>query len=87
MPISSFTADLIGFAGMFCIVGGFAYSNISTNMNMVLFNLVNLTGAILLLISLSVNYNLPTVVLEIVWVCIALFGLGKIFVNRGKTTE
>lgn len=87
MPISSFTADLIGFAGSFCIVSAFAYSNFVKNMNMILFNLANLIGAIFLIISLTVNYNLPTMVLEIVWVGIALFGLGKIFLNRGKTVE
>lgn len=87
MPISSFTADLVGFAGSFCIVSAFAYSNFVKDMNMVLFNLVNLTGAILLIISLTVNYNLPTMVLEIVWVGIALFGLMKIFLNRKKAVK
>ncbi len=80
--ISSFTADLIGFAGMFCIVSAFAYSNVAKAMNMVLFNLTNLAGAILLTISLLVNYNLPTLVLEVVWMAIALFGLGKEFMRR-----
>ncbi|WP_114520174.1 hypothetical protein [Altererythrobacter sp. ZODW24] len=80
--ISSFTADLIGFAGMFCIVSAFAYSNVAKVMNMILFNLTNLLGAILLTISLLVNYNLPTLVLEIVWMGIALFGLAKEFKRR-----
>ena len=82
--ISSFTADLIGFAGMFCIVGAFAYSNLSKAMNMVLFNLVNLLGALLLIVSLTVNFNLPTMVLEIVWVCIALFGLFRIWIGKRR---
>jgi len=87
MPISSFTADLIGFAGMFCIVGAFAYSNLAKEMNMILFNLVNLAGAVLLIISLTVNFNLPTMVLEIVWVGIALFGLGREFVRRRNAAQ
>jgi len=82
--LSPFAADLIGFAGSFCIVGAFAYSNLSQNMNMVLFNLVNLLGALLLIVSLTVNYNLPTMVLEIVWVGIALFGLFRIWLDRRK---
>ncbi|RZV31697.1 MAG: hypothetical protein EX262_08610 [Sphingomonadaceae bacterium] len=86
MPISPFAADLIGFAGSFCIVAAFAYSNLSKNMNMILFNLVNLTGALLLIISLTVNYNLPTMVLEIVWVGIALFGLVRELSRRLKAT-
>ncbi|MEP2235120.1 MAG: hypothetical protein ABJM58_02830 [Alteripontixanthobacter sp.] len=82
--LSPFAADLIGFAGSFCIVGAFAYSNLSQSMNMVLFNLVNLLGALLLIVSLTVNYNLPTMVLEIVWVGIALFGLFRVWLDRRK---
>lgn len=84
MPISSFTADLIGFAGSFCIVGAFAYSNLVKDMNMILFNLTNLIGALLLIVSLTVNFNLPTMVLEIVWVGIALFGLFKTWLDQRK---
>ncbi len=82
--ISSFTADLIGFAGMFCIVSAFAYSNVVKLLNMLLFNFTNLVGAVLLTISLLVNFNLPTFVLEIVWIAISLFGLGKEIARRRK---
>jgi hypothetical protein len=53
-------------------------------MNMVLFNLVNFIGAALLTVSLTVNFNLPTLVLEIVWMAIALFGLGRTLLARRK---
>ncbi len=75
--ITPFAADLIGFAGSFCIVAAYAYSNVSKSMNMVAFNLVNFIGAALLAVSLTVNYNLPTLVLEFVWMAIALFGLAR----------
>ena len=75
--ISSFAADMIGFAGSFCIVAAFAYSNMAKRLNLLAFNLVNLVGAALLATSLTVNYNLPTMVLEIVWMIIALFGIVK----------
>ncbi len=58
-------------------MGAYAYSNMAKTMNMVLFNIVNFIGAALLTVSLTVNFNLPTMVLEIVWMAIALFGLGK----------
>lgn len=77
IPISSFAADLVGFAGSFCIVAAYAYSNLAKAMNMVAFNLLNLVGAALLTVSLMVNFNLPTLVLEIVWMAIALFGLAR----------
>ncbi len=82
--ITPFAADMIGFAGSFCIVAAYAYSNIAKAMNMVVFNLVNFIGAALLAVSLTVNYNLPTLVLEIVWMGIALFGLGKAMLGRKR---
>lgn len=87
MPgISSFAADLIGFAGSFCIVAAFAYSNMAKAMNLLLFNSVNFIGAALLAISLTVNYNLPTMVLEIVWMVIALFGIVKALRTRKSSS-
>lgn len=76
-PISSFAADLIGFAGSFLIVSAYAYSNMTARMNLLVFNALNFIGAALLALSLTVNYNLPTMVLEIVWMGIALFGIVK----------
>ena len=80
--LSPFTADLIGFAGSFFIVAAFAYSNVTKQMNALWFNLANFIGAALLTVSLTVNYNLPTIVLEVVWMAIALFGLSKALMAR-----
>jgi hypothetical protein len=85
--LSPFAADLIGFAGSFFIVAAFAYSNLTTQMNTLWFNLSNLLGAALLTVSLTVNYNLPTMVLEIVWMAIALFGIFKALRTRKQNTE
>ena len=75
--LSPFVADLIGFAGSFFIVAAFAYSNLTSQMNALWFNISNLLGAALLTVSLTVNYNLPTMVLEVVWMAIAIFGIVK----------
>lgn len=85
--ITPFAADLIGFAGSACIIAAFAYSNLSKAMNLLLFNLVNFVGAALLAISLTVNYNLPTMVLEIVWMAIALFGIVKALRTRSAAAR
>ena len=82
--LSPFAADLIGFAGSFFIVAAFAYSNLTTNMNALWFNVSNFVGAALLTVSLTVNYNLPTIVLEIVWMAIAIFGFVKALRARQK---
>jgi hypothetical protein len=68
-------ADIIGLAGSALFIGGFAYANWSKAMNKLAFNGVNLAGAILLLISLSVKFNLAAFVLEAVWGVLALAGI------------
>ncbi len=80
--LSPFAADLIGFAGSFFIVAAFAYSNLTTQMNALWFNVSNFVGAALLTVSLMVNYNLPTMVLEVVWMAIAIFGIVKALRSR-----
>ena len=85
--LSPFAADLIGFAGSFFIVAAFAYSNLTTQMNALWFNMSNLVGAALLTVSLTVNYNLPTMVLEVVWMAIALFGIVKALRARKTDTK
>ncbi len=85
--LSPFAADLIGFAGSFFIVAAFAYSNLTTQMNALWFNVSNLLGAALLTISLTVNYNLPTMVLEVVWMAIAIFGIFKALRARAEATK
>lgn len=85
--LSPFAADLIGFAGSFFIVAAFAYSNLTSQMNALWFNVSNLIGAALLTISLTVNYNLPTMVLEVVWMAIALFGIFKALRARKEDSK
>lgn len=82
--ITPFAADLIGFAGSAGIIAAFAYSNLSPRMNLLLFNVLNFVGAALLTISLTVNFNLPTMVLEIIWMAIALLGIGKALRQRNR---
>jgi hypothetical protein len=84
--LSPFAADLIGFAGSFFIVAAFAYSNLTAQMNALWFNVANFLGAALLTISLTVNFNLPTMVLEIVWMAIAVFGIIKALMKRRVDT-
>lgn len=73
--IGSLAADIIGLVGSVLFIGAFLYANISPSMNKILFNILNLIGAILLLISLSVHFNLAAFVLEAAWAMIAIFGL------------
>jgi hypothetical protein len=73
--VSQLTADVIGLCGSAIFVGAFAYANMAKVMDKALFNALNLAGAVMLLISLSVNFNLAATVLEIAWGCVALIGM------------
>ena len=75
-------ADVIGLTGSALFIAAFAYANVSKQLNKVLFNLANLAGAILLLISLSVSFNLAATVLEVVWGAIAAAGLIAALLKR-----
>lgn len=75
-------ATIVGLIGSALFVGGFAYANAAKQLDKVLFNLINLLGAILLLVSLSVHFNLAAVVLEVCWGLIALVGLIKALSER-----
>lgn len=73
--LSPLAADIIGICGSVLFIIGFAYANLAKAMDQLLFNALNLGGAILLLISLSVHFNLAAVVLEVAWGAIALAGV------------
>ncbi len=70
-------ADMIGICGMLCVVGAYAYNNIVNSVNALIFNGVNLFGAVLLAISLTVHFNLASMILEGVWAAIAIYGIAK----------
>jgi len=81
----------IGFIGMAFVV--VAYLFLQTNkytIRSLEYQLLNLVGAILLLISLFVHFNLGSFIIEVFWIIITLYG---IFVNiksnrkKGNTNE
>lgn len=70
-------ANVVGLIGSGLMVVAYAYSNMAKSLNFVIFNLLNLVGSLLLIWSLTVHFNLPSMALEIVWAAIALLGLGN----------
>ncbi len=77
-------ADIIGLCGSACIVAAYAYSNMAKRIDFLLFNIVNLAGAVMLCISLTVHFNLASMVLEFVWSAVALLGIGKAIRERHR---
>ncbi|MES2173947.1 MAG: hypothetical protein V4523_08385 [Pseudomonadota bacterium] len=70
-------ANIVGLIGSALMVVAYAYSNMARTLNFVIFNLMNLAGALLLIWSLTVHFNLASMALEVVWAAIALLGLGN----------
>ncbi len=77
-------ATIVGLIGSALFVGGFAYANAVAQIDKVVFNLINLLGAVLLLISLAVHFNLAAFVLEVCWGLIALVGLVRALIERRR---
>jgi len=71
--------DFAGILGAIIII--IAYSNISIgswNKSSVLYHVANAIGATLILFSLIPSFNWATLILQIVWILIAIMGLLKL---------
>lgn len=74
--------SLVGFVGMACIIGAYAYLTFSKAPNPFILHGTNLAGAALLTVSLLVHTNWPSLVLEGFWAAIAIWGLAKALRTR-----
>ncbi len=79
--------DIIGMTGTFLVVGAFFLLQLDkVSPDGIKYNMMNLSGAILLLISLCYNFNLASFVIELFWIVASLIGLYKYFKKRKLTT-
>ena len=79
MSLSLF-ADIIGMSGTFLVVLAFFLIQLEKlSPKGMAYNLLNLTGAILLLISLCINFNLASFVIEIFWIAASLVGIYRYY--------
>lgn len=86
LPISPMVANIAGFAGMACIIFAYAYTTGMAQPNPLIQHGINLLGAVLLTVSLLVNLNPASLVLEFFWAAIAIWGLVKAVRTRGHGT-
>ena len=78
--------DLIGYAGVFMVL--VAYTLLQARRmdgNGVCYPLINLVGAILILISLLYKPNMPAIVMEAAWVVVSVIGIFFAVRTRQKT--
>lgn len=77
--------DIIGMSGTFLVVGAFFMLQLEKlTPDSLAYNITNLAGAILLLISLCYNFNLASFVIELFWIAASLIGLYK-YAKRPKS--
>ncbi|GGC17720.1 hypothetical protein GCM10011371_01540 [Novosphingobium marinum] len=82
--MSDDVANYIGFIGTACIIFAYWYITAVEQPNRFIQHGVNLAGAALLAISLTVHINLASLVLEAFWAAIAIWGLAKAIVARRR---
>ena len=71
-------ANIIGMLGTALVVGAYlALQMDKLDAKGLAYNLYNLLGAILLLISLLVHFNLASFIIELFWIAASLVGLYK----------
>ncbi len=78
----------IGFLGMaFVVIAYFLLQINKYTIKSLEFQLLNLIGAILLLISLFVHFNLGSFIIEIFWIIITIYGIVINLRDKKKNRE
>lgn len=75
----------LGFAGMICIVLAYFLLQLGVyDIQALPYQLLNLIGAIALIISLLVHFNLGSFLIEVFWIVITLYGILKIVRHKAR---
>ncbi|MEO1039725.1 MAG: hypothetical protein AAFX09_09275 [Pseudomonadota bacterium] len=81
-------SDFVGLTGVACILAAFALLQLEIlNGDSLRYLALNAVGAVLLLISLMVTFNLASFVIEICWLAISVFGIAKVLLRRRRAVE
>tara|TARA_B110000503_G_scaffold83460_1_gene127359 strand:+ start:74252 stop:74521 length:270 start_codon:yes stop_codon:yes gene_type:complete len=80
--------DTIGMLGTLLVVGAYYLLQLErADPRGLTYNLMNLLGAVLLLISLYFHFNLASFVIEIFWIAASLIGLWKYLCRQSGTRQ
>jgi hypothetical protein len=76
--------DITGLLGVSLILLAYFLLQIERLRSEVLgYPVLNLVGAVLILVSLTHTFNLASFVIEVCWIAISLYGIAKILRRRG----
>ncbi len=77
--------DIIGMLGTALVVLAYYLLQLErVHSRSLAYNLMNLVGAICLLVSLCFTFNLASFVIEVFWIGASLIGLWKLYRGRGN---
>ena len=78
-------SDWVGFLGVFlCLYAFYIVQAGKINHAKYTYSLFNLIGFILIMFSLVFNLNMPSLVIEIAWFMISVYGIHKVHQRRKK---
>lgn len=78
-------SDIVGIIGVVIILISYILLQFEKmKAKSIAYSVMNLVGAVLILYSLLFNWNLASVVIEIFWILISLFGIGKAIHTKRK---
>ncbi len=79
--------DLVGNLGVVCILLSYLLLQLDKlDLKSLSYSLINAVGAVLIIVSLIYNFNLSSMVIELVWLSISLFAIARYFI-QGKNAN
>ena len=86
--MAAWIVDAIGMLGTLLVVLAFFLLQMErTDPKGLSYNLINLCGGILLLVSLCFSFNLASFVMELFWIAASLLGLWKYWQRRAARSQ
>jgi NADH:ubiquinone oxidoreductase subunit 6 (subunit J) len=79
--------DWLGLIGFIFLALGYILAQLKViKVDNLLYPLLNLAGVAMMLYALSINYNLPVVIIEFIWMIIAIYAV-FIFITNGLSSK
>jgi hypothetical protein len=80
--------DFIGNLGVLCVLGTYLYLQLGRMApDQLLFSALNGLGAVLILVSLTIDFNLSSFIIEIAWLTISLIGVYRCLSRRSRVSS
>lgn len=81
--MNTFLFDAIGMVGVFMILAVYSLVQLDKmDVKGLFYSVVNAVGAVFILISLTVTFNMASFVIEVAWLMISLFGIVQAFKRK-----